>query len=734
MSLDIDDEIKMDDTINDTAELEKYGVWVKNAPKDLGGTDFLEDDNTSLSLDELNNIALDVQPTESDSLEEINFDDINTTEETQVTDNITEEISFDDINTTEEIDLADFGITDDQPSETTENVTDSLADGEVDLGAFMDTESVNLDDFVTTEKASEKKEEIIDEQPIEMDLTFDDSFVSDTKADPVNDMENIEHNEIEAESFIPETQELDDFDALFDNIEDEKPVDNKEIAQELASDIKFDDASEFDDLLSSLDSDAPATQESKSQEIKKTVTDYDISVDIDDDNVEEKNIEKNEDSKDDSDIDDISLFESSDASEYKKELENPQQTSYTSKDFISSDSGLDELDKIIDDTEVIPLENVEISEENNTQQENSMDEMSKALLNKIIGEISSLKDEFASLKSEFNSLKTLEPKNEESFIDNESLPEENIEEEKQPSTSGFFSDDVEDETIALSGDELNNILVNAEFTEDNSEEEQDFLENVEDDNSETIDSSFDDEPQIEVPEDEIIDEHETSVSEDDIDDVTFDFENTANEESPIVEESSETTQSIELPIGGTDDILANIEDFDQEEFAPEDQSSFNDDNLVEPTLDDLDFGLETEEEATTEESTVDSIIVEPSTTDFIDTEPVTQEPLVEEDIKTFDDGIAQELPEDADSYYDSTPIDLNDDTMDSSADTVDNLTMQPETITDEALNSNLKQEVKQVLSYMDQLLEDLPEEKIAEFAKSEHFETYKKLFRELGLS
>ena len=46
----------------------------------------------------------------------------------------------------------------------------------------------------------------------------------------------------------------------------------------------------------------------------------------------------------------------------------------------------------------------------------------------------------------------------------------------------------------------------------------------------------------------------------------------------------------------------------------------------------------------------------------------------------------------------------------------------------------MKQEIKSVLSYMDQLLENLPEEKIAEFARSEQFETYKKLFAELGLS
>ncbi|AEF80305.1 hypothetical protein [Leadbettera azotonutricia] len=47
--------------------------------------------------------------------------------------------------------------------------------------------------------------------------------------------------------------------------------------------------------------------------------------------------------------------------------------------------------------------------------------------------------------------------------------------------------------------------------------------------------------------------------------------------------------------------------------------------------------------------------------------------------------------------------------------------------------SHLKQELKTVLSYMDQLLESLPDEKIEEFARSQYFDTYKKLFKELGL-
>ncbi|MDR1100168.1 MAG: hypothetical protein LBL28_06765 [Treponema sp.] len=54
---------------------------------------------------------------------------------------------------------------------------------------------------------------------------------------------------------------------------------------------------------------------------------------------------------------------------------------------------------------------------------------------------------------------------------------------------------------------------------------------------------------------------------------------------------------------------------------------------------------------------------------------------------------------------------------------------------DEGLDipTGIKQELRTVLSYMDQLLESLPEDKIEEFARSEYFDTYKKLFKELGL-
>jgi pilus assembly protein FimV len=49
------------------------------------------------------------------------------------------------------------------------------------------------------------------------------------------------------------------------------------------------------------------------------------------------------------------------------------------------------------------------------------------------------------------------------------------------------------------------------------------------------------------------------------------------------------------------------------------------------------------------------------------------------------------------------------------------------------MSESLKKDLRNVLSVIDELLDALPEKKIREFAKSEHFAVYKKLFEDLGL-
>lgn len=97
--------------------------------------------------------------------------------------------------------------------------------------------------------------------------------------------------------------------------------------------------------------------------------------------------------------------------------------------------------------------------------------------------------------------------------------------------------------------------------------------------------------------------------------------------------------------------------------------------------------------------------------------------------------------EDLDNIVDDIPmVDLDVQSLDKK--TASDVQEQISTVKDEVSNQNrvetlpidMKEEIKSVLTYMDQLLESLPEEKIEEFARSEYFETYKKLFEDLGIS
>ena len=51
----------------------------------------------------------------------------------------------------------------------------------------------------------------------------------------------------------------------------------------------------------------------------------------------------------------------------------------------------------------------------------------------------------------------------------------------------------------------------------------------------------------------------------------------------------------------------------------------------------------------------------------------------------------------------------------------------------DTLPPSLSEDLKKILKYLDSLLEELPEEKIREFAYSEYYDIYNKLFDELGI-
>ncbi len=244
--------------------------------------------------------------------------------------------------------------------------------------------------------------------------------------------------------------------------------------------------------------------------------------------------------------------------------------------------------------------------------------------------------------------------------------------------TGFFEDD-EDETIALTGDELDNILNTAEFTEEVGEPTRV-------DDSDLVDTGATAEPEEPVTKEApVLEEAQDTDEEPPIEEITFDQLNSEQADS----------NGFDLPADEPEDELSALADLD-----------------VDSELADID---ELKDQAKEEEESEEESLEEQEDFDIAEVEDTPPE---DDEIVLYPEGdlkepIADEPPE--------SPPPLE--------------PQSPETtgVEEEPLSGTLRSEIRSVLAYMDQLLEALPEDKIEEFAKSEHFEVYKRLFEELGL-
>lgn len=755
----------------DTNELDNYGVWVKKPPKDImpdtDGPDIIDD---SFSLDSLDADLPDFDSidtsagSESDVTEPV-FDipsedalddpfagvDFGSNDETQESaptaeapevaeDNFSlDEITLDDIDfdtepvsetsaesttsadATEEV-STDFEITDNPETsletETVDIDLDSMEDGEIDLDNFLSddsstssssseetvdlssfgmddssTDSVNLDDFLdggefsdlnsTGTGTTQKSDEIVDEDPLNINLSFDETANSFSIED-----DSEETSEIEERSSDSERSTGDDIDT--------ESIDLAEFGVD------------EENGLMTMQGPEDAINQAKDETIN-----YDLKVNVDTD----------------------------------------EGTTVSMSDVIAGTVNKEpEIEEETVTEEIVQAEDKPVIEEA------AMSAAGQQILQQLMGELTSLKNEIKDLKSELTDLKS-----QESEISIESPAEEE--------NTGFFTDGGDDDTIALSGDELDNILNSAEFLEEtaSTEETEDTTSTVTEESiiidqidepviSELTKEEIEEpevitEPEViaepeEITEPEVIAEPEpeiktvsngqfaTTIDEDVFSDNSI-FEEPADDnviiEDPVIEESiteeadiektEEITAENEISEELPDEIeIPRIEDISSDsEILVSDDSSltidttgiddeitispidemFEDDTSIESNLtsdklsyisEDKDNPVKTESPA--EESIGDLDLPSPSLDD-IDEEPVIEETLIEEPIESK--VISEPAP-------------------------------------NGEIPGDLKQEIKSVLSYMDQLLENLPEEKISEFAQSEHFVTYKKLFQELGLS
>ncbi len=875
---------------DNTKELESYGVWVKNTLKensnpseatnvkngssdnsqdfsdnteeldlpDFDSTDFSDmfkddsqfatadsqnDDFTSgldstLSTDELSNITdfadISIENAESCSDSEDTLDDFiedidlneeiedstsfnqktdesneNINEETidSIEDSEDSEISFD---IEEEISLDDFmdeGFSDEsvaagnngyEPGKEKESTRSTSNDSD------SETEELSLDDFMDgdfetePEDISSSKNDIIeDEPPLEMDLTFDDSVETVETEDNIS-VET--YDDFDDDSVAIETEEisLDDFGTVFDTSETPKE-ETKQVSSETLSDTEEIDLSDF-----GIDADAeetPINQDVEEAKKKDAVIDYDLFVGD----------------------------ENTTSAPVVNEIKSTEKTESTEKT-----SQNEEINNI--------------SEAQNTAQTGSF--VDTSILQQIMTELQNLKNDINTLKNNIEEIKAEEAENSAQEKKKSEFPQEEKKDE-----GGFFSDLDDDDTIALSFDELDNIMNNADFSDNknNSEDEisiDDFTVEQEIKSDETpaeqeietqetpiVEETFvEEEPVIEetpvvqntFTEDEIVFD-DASDSEESFDtiisdeqshnDLSFDFENESLEEPEVesiseisIDDTFEEDLPEEISIPKEDDIFVESDSqnfmksdstkdesdtiFNESELTEEpfetvdsfDNEQTDDDiPTVEKLLENQDTAsiLESDKEAferdqmteqdevsveeiqaetQPEQENLEDDFIELANSDILDQEPVIEETAVDIDTEEdnlqedsvnetvfdtfenissepeqnsfsvdFDDSLTEQIIEEPELTEQNEP-EIKPEVLENELDTKEKTDTVETVQTQKPLSQDLMQDVKSLLVYMDQLLEDLPEEKIEEFANSDKFVLFKNVFEKLGLN
>ena len=785
------EEVFMDNPTGNTNELDSYGVWVKRPPQDSNEDTIIPEteEKTSNIIEEdfdLPDFSDIPEPIESDELKDNPF----TEEESKNDDGnieLSSNISLDDF-----LDDSASGMP--GSSESTE---------EIDLDSFVgdssdSSEEISLDDFLDgddfgSSSSSEKEDDVANDEALDISLNFNTPKEDEVQTEEISeetDYDSDYESEPEPEESVPE-----------------KKVDFSSIDTGAMEEISLDD-------FSMAESDA-ATADAAAKAISSSVESEDV---------------------------DLTEFGTGGESHAA-----PKQT------VIDYDLAITEDDEVSSAPVIKEIKTDAKAEEKETTTENTA--INNELLERIISDLSGLKDEISNLKNDLAELR------EKSSIEN-ALPscatQENEAEIETPATeepSGFFGNSDEDETIALSGDELSNIMNSADFTEEVVENvspdaetkeaagftEETFVNDVEPSAEETtfdmsqeneasspISDSFSDasdtsvsansesEPEVSVSNDfvemsptedfgmqeevksepaepESFDENEDiqeetaaasdipdTIPDDIIDEPAFDDslysaptpmpeesgiieEEVPSLEEPLVTDTFETepsaafapeeetdsglslgmeeaeTEEPNLEIMTEDSLPEEIDIPKVDEILPEETSENADDIMVDSNPSDFMESVKIDETEKVRDPFIDDIMEEPPTVeDAITDENV--EYLAKDENAIVDADVPPVAAEEPSVAFEEPQIDAEQESFPTAKEEVSS---PAESISEETTESNaedrtlpddIKSDIKSVLLYMDQLLENLPEDKIMEFAKSEQFVTYKKLFSELGLS
>ena len=616
----------MSDSTDTTKELDNYGVWVKTPPKDASqtseGSDFqLDTDLPDFSDLDMNTSAsatdASVEPSISedfnfDSLpedsvvnetpvsvtEEPDFSDITdsgTSEEDSVksdlTDDVTsfEEVSFDSYEisseSSEELSIDDFMSDSSESSGGEEEISlDDFMDGDFtdpNPGATpapspvssMEDGEISLDDFFDddTTISKEKEDDVANDEALDIDLSFTDEevptveeseIIDETPAEDENSTENTEFSE--TTEFDDMFSSLGESEAKTTSEETEISMDEFGISDSAPTESNSGSSSEEIDLSDfGIDSDAEETAVHQDVQAakKNLVVDYDLSI-SDEDETKEMQISSTVPEKSESAV------------------AVPENSSIVSNSILeqimSELSGLkNEINNLKTDFET--LKNCKVAEHTSGITETEVPEVNEEAAVEIPETIEATPEAFADIPETIEETPVEITENDTTSPDSMEEIQIPVPEKNEDSSNGFFGTDDEDETIALSGDELNNIMITADFAE--TEETVENNEAVYDADTETESVT---EPASESEKTE---------------ESPFDFPITDNLET----ESAGTSDSFELPSEESEETVS--EDFSEidtsfDNLESPEEDIVIDETISEPVLEDISINDSAEEPST----------------------------------------------------------------------------------------------------------------------------------------
>ncbi len=511
----------MSDSTDNTNELDSYGVWVKRPPKDALQDDFSSPqeetesfDSSSIDLPEITDFDETSFENPSDALSEseantISEDIFNTEEMPQ-----TKDLSQEENN--EEKPLQEESL-----EQSSEDILQE--DGEIDLDSFMSDSSessseVSADDFLSSSGDGEVSlDDFMDsgsDGEIDLDAFMDDGFSSSSgsSSKKEDDVQNDDALDINVN--------------FTDNTQDEIPV--REITEE-------------DELSSEEYSEAEAEESITSQKVS---TDFGESEEVD--------------------LSDFGIDSDAEETPVTDNVKQGKKSEVVDYDLaISEDDTNDSVAPVVNEVKSTAHEE-ETQEQAQTVPADST-VVNNDLLKQIVNDLSGLKNELNSLKNDFAELKShnsLDPSAPKSAGGEYS--------DSNKENTGFFQSDDSDETIALSGDELSNIVNSSDIYEDDKDSQEETVteEPVVEDSVEPVDEELSIKETALDFQEEQNKTQETSLPSDE--------ENVIPESEDFVNEETSENQETSLP-SDEENAIPESEDFVNEETSENQETTLSSD-------------------------------------------------------------------------------------------------------------------------------------------------------------